>query len=82
MQRKLALEFCFALLTGVFVLLLLLLLLLESTASITSTITISLSTRTTGPAHRSVGCRSILRSRNHILAFDTEDLERFVQDRS
>jgi len=34
------------------------------------------------PAHRCVGCGSILRSRDHKLAFVAEDLECFVQDRS
>ena len=66
----------FRILTGIFVLV------LGPTASITSTSTISLSTRTTEPAHRRIGCRSILRSRDHILALIAEYLERFVEDRS
>ena len=73
-------------LTGIFVLVLVLVLLLVlvlgPTASITSTSTISLSTRTTEPTHRCIRCRSILRSCDHILALVTEDLERFVEDRS
>ncbi len=34
------------------------------------------------PTHRCVGCGSILRSRDHIVAFVPEDLERFIEDRS
>ena len=70
----------FRILTGIFVLVLVLV--LGPTASITSTSTISLSTRTTEPTHRCVGCRSILRCGDHAFALITEDLERFVQDRS
>ena len=72
----------FRILTGIFVLVLLLVLVLGPTASITSTSTISLSTRTTEPAHRCVGCRTVLWSSDHILALVTEDLERVVEDRS
>ena len=36
--------------------------------SITSTSTISLSTRTTEPTHRGIGCRTVLRCRDDILA--------------
>ena len=68
----------FRILTGIFVLVLV----LGPTASITSTSTISLSTRTTEPTHRSVGCRSILWSCDHVLALTAEDLESFVKDRS
>jgi len=81
-QWELALQFCFALSTGVFVLVLVLVLLLEPTASITSTSTISLSASTTEPTHRRVGCRAILRSGDHIFALVAKDLERFVEDRS
>jgi hypothetical protein len=69
-------------LTGIFVLVLLLVLVLGPTASITSTSTISLSTRTTEPAHRRVGSRSILGRSDHVFAFVAEYLERFVEDRS
>ena len=80
MQWELALEFCFALSTGVFVLVLVLVLLLEPTASITSTSTISLSASTTEPTHRCVGCRSVLGSGDHVFALVAKDLERFVED--
>ena len=70
----------FGILTGIFVLVLVLV--LGPTASITSTSTISLSTRTTEPTQRRVSCRSILWSRDHILALVAEDLEGFVEDRS
>ena len=75
-------------LTGIFVLVLVLVLLLVlvlvlgPTASITGTSTISLSTRTNEPTHRWIGCRSILRSRDHILALITENLKGFVENRS
>ena len=82
MQAELTLQFRFALLTGVFVLVILLVIVFESTASITSPSTISLSTRTTEPTHRRISGSSILRSRDHKLAFAPEDLGRFVQDRS
>jgi len=82
MQWELALEFCFALSTGVFVLVLVLVLLLEPTASITSTSTISLSASTTEPTHRRVGCRAILRSGDHVFALVAKDLEGFVEDRT
>ena len=82
MQGELTLQFRFALLTGVFVLVILLVIVFESTASITSPSTISLSTRTTEPTQCSIGCRSILWSRDHVFALVTEDLEGFVQDRS
>ena len=41
--------------------------------SITSTSTISLSTRTTEPTHRRIGCYTVLRCRDHILAFVAEE---------
>ena len=74
----------FGILTGIFVLLLVLVLVLVlgPTASITSTSTISLSTRTTEPTQCSIGCRSILWSRDHVFALVTEDLEGFVEDRT
>ena len=72
----------FRILTGIFVLVLVLVLVLGPTASITSTSTISLSTRTTEPTHRSVGCGSVLWSRDYILALVAEDLKRFVEVRS
>ena len=81
-QGELTLQFRFALLTGVFVLVLLLVLVLGPTASITSTSTISLSTRTTEPTQCSIGCRSILWSRDHVFALVTEDLEGFVEELS
>ena len=80
MQWELALEFCFALSTGVFVLVLVLVLLLEPTASITSTSTISLSASTTEPTHRRVGCRAVLRCGDHVFALVAKDLEGFVED--
>ena len=82
MQWELALEFCFALSTGVFVLVLVLVLLLEPTASITSTSTISLSASTTEPTHRRVGCRAVLRCGDHVFALVAKDLEGFVEDRT
>ena len=66
----------FRILTGIFVLV------LGPTASITSTSAISLSTRPTEPTHCRVSGGSILRSRDHILAFIAEDLEGAVEDRS
>ena len=72
----------FRILTGIFLLVLLLVLVLGPTASITSTSTISLSTRTNEPTHRRVGSRSEPRRSDHVFALITEDLERFVEDRS
>ena len=34
------------------------------------------------PTHRCVGCRSVLRCGDHVFTFVSEDLERFVEDRS
>jgi hypothetical protein len=66
----------------VLVIVIVIVIVIERTLSITSTSTIrcgGLSTSTIKSAHRCVGCRSVLWSRDHILALIAEDLEGFVE---